>query len=632
MPQKQFKAKELAKIIRDEKLPWIVNENYLPDDIIHLNALGIVKPKGVKAAKDEKRTDLTLFINDQTKNPYLLERRKALGFITDKLKVKKGAIKPAIPKAFKSELSSPASAPSVDWRMRWGTRWITLPKDQNPCESCWAFAAAGVVESMTRIEHFVWSLRSEGDLRDRMGLRCSDGTWPNEALVWIKNNGLADPGCYPYYNYDHTYTPTPDRVGRTVLVPDPVALTTLDDQKTWLDTVGPITMCFEIYHDFDGYGGGIYVKSTSSENFFRGLHVVMVVGYDDSQQCWICKNSWGMNWGESWNGIRGYFRIRYGETMCDYFTKYGVHYTCPDPWTKRRLHNGNILEGNQGKMSRNLDMLLVSGKNVQHFTRNEDSGIWSALTTFGSSDIGGGFPSLISTTNNRSLECVYLTTGKRLHHWWLDSSTGTWTDGGLFGPTDTAGVSGFIQSNYGTTGNLEIVVRTADGKLDHWTKDSEGWKDNGRFSKGIYLSGYSLIQTTTGVKGNFELVGVCENKQMRHFWRDNDHGGVWNPGVNFGANIETPPVMIQGQTGATDENSPGNFELCVACGGVAQNWCRDNNGWRLDSSFGSDVQSVIGLLHGSSGFVIECILKLNTGSIQHWWKDSLGWHAGVVIA
>jgi len=39
---------------------------------------------------------------------------------------------------------------------------------------------------------------------------------------------------------------------------------------------------------------------------------VLIVGYDDSQQCWIAKNSWSESWGEA-----GFFRIAY-DSGCDF--------------------------------------------------------------------------------------------------------------------------------------------------------------------------------------------------------------------------------------------------------------------------------------------------------------------------
>jgi hypothetical protein len=40
----------------------------------------------------------------------------------------------------------------------------------------------------------------------------------------------------------------------------------------------------------------------------RRWPLCLFVGYDDTQGCWICKNSWGSAWGES-----GFFRIAYGQ-------------------------------------------------------------------------------------------------------------------------------------------------------------------------------------------------------------------------------------------------------------------------------------------------------------------------------
>ena len=37
-------------------------------------------------------------------------------------------------------------------------------------------------------------------------------------------------------------------------------------------------------------------------------HFVVIIGWNDADDCWICKNSWGPDWGED-----GYFRIKRGE-------------------------------------------------------------------------------------------------------------------------------------------------------------------------------------------------------------------------------------------------------------------------------------------------------------------------------
>ena len=60
-----------------------------------------------------------------------------------------------------------------------------------------------------------------------------------------------------------------------------------------------------VYNDFYSYRSGVYSYTTGS---YLGAHAVLVVGYDDVNQCFIVKNSWGTGWGEA-----GYFMIAYSE-------------------------------------------------------------------------------------------------------------------------------------------------------------------------------------------------------------------------------------------------------------------------------------------------------------------------------
>jgi C1A family cysteine protease len=50
---------------------------------------------------------------------------------------------------------------------------------------------------------------------------------------------------------------------------------------------------------------GMVPMPESSETLLGG-HAVLCCGYDDEKQCWIMRNSWGVNW-----GIKGYFYLPY---------------------------------------------------------------------------------------------------------------------------------------------------------------------------------------------------------------------------------------------------------------------------------------------------------------------------------
>jgi hypothetical protein len=70
---------------------------------------------------------------------------------------------------------------------------------------------------------------------------------------------------------------------------------------------GPLIICIRVWEDFMWYFGGVYHHRWGPR---VGGHVVAIVGYNDSQQCWIVKNSWGTKWGED-----GWFRMSYDANM-----------------------------------------------------------------------------------------------------------------------------------------------------------------------------------------------------------------------------------------------------------------------------------------------------------------------------
>ena len=95
------------------------------------------------------------------------------------------------------------------------------------------------------------------------------------------------------------------------------------DRKSVLAAKGPMVAGLAVYDDFYSYTGGVYRVTSQT---LVGYHAVCVVGYDDAQQCWVCKNSWGAGFGEAGN-----FRIGYGESGVDTdFAFYDVDVDCPD--------------------------------------------------------------------------------------------------------------------------------------------------------------------------------------------------------------------------------------------------------------------------------------------------------------
>ena len=303
------------------------------------------------------------------------------------------------------------SSSSVDWRNRWGWPWLTNIKDQGGCGSCYVFSAVGVFEAMLRIEHSVWCLRSEGDVGDAISLyfgahaKCGGGS-PNEVLDWIKANGVADPGCWPYLDQNQVGKPTPDRLGRTGKLDSYVVLSGAADMKTWIDTNGPITACFSCCADFDGacQNDSVYICSTTPENLKTADgHCIVIVGYDDNKKAWLIRNSWGTGWGTNGYGWYGYGQGAYG---LEYYSNCGIlgSSTNPDPWSKRRVHNGCFYESGDGANHRNFEVWTPGpGNVVRHYFRDGQSLNWSLAETLPQVSLPPNF-----NTNGYDLSLIHI--------------------------------------------------------------------------------------------------------------------------------------------------------------------------------------------------------------------------------
>lgn len=233
--------------------------------------------------------------------------------------------------------------PEWDWRNVLGTDWTTPIKDQDLCGSCVAFSVIGALEMLIKRWTYnnpsVTPDYSEAHLYFCNNRRCTKaegnwGWWVDVALDVLKADGVSNEPCMPY-----TASPTqvcslcPEWPYDIILtkIKDWKRVTDITEMKKLLSEHGCMPATMLVYTDFFDYEGGVYEISWGPDVKYEGGHAITVVGYSDVDECWICKNSWGTDWGETEDGqpwidrsttpptIRsgGWFRIAYGECGID---------------------------------------------------------------------------------------------------------------------------------------------------------------------------------------------------------------------------------------------------------------------------------------------------------------------------
>ena len=225
------------------------------------------------------------------------------------------------------------------WSDYEGKNWLT-PVKRQLCGDCWDFAAIGALESIIKIRENCSDFNP--DLSEQYVLSCLSGAGSCNggssflAFKRIKEtsekgnncNGVTLESCFPYQGTDDIACEEkcPDWEEKLIPILDygqwnPSILSKgRGEIKTFIMQNGPAVAHIDATN-FLKYWGSTH---HNSDDYFPYTgpklminHVVVLVGWKDDENVrkggyWICKNSWGTDW-----GYNGFFNIEYGSLNID---------------------------------------------------------------------------------------------------------------------------------------------------------------------------------------------------------------------------------------------------------------------------------------------------------------------------
>uniref|UniRef100_A0A7E4V4U0 Pept_C1 domain-containing protein n=1 Tax=Panagrellus redivivus TaxID=6233 RepID=A0A7E4V4U0_PANRE len=198
---------------------------------------------------------------------------------------------------------------SVDWRTK---HVVTRVKDQGKCDSSWAFALTGTIESVRAIHGHPLEDRSEQELIDCLSKHGCVDKFPDLTIEYLKNEGVTLEKLYPYTGKQQTCRKIKDE---RVKVPNWATFVRNESKVAdWVAAKGPVLTAAIVTHEMYAYKSGVFNPSkTDCEKHHVGVHAFEIVGYgtENKDDYWLLKNNWGTKFGD-----HGYIKMKRGVNSC----------------------------------------------------------------------------------------------------------------------------------------------------------------------------------------------------------------------------------------------------------------------------------------------------------------------------
>jgi C1A family cysteine protease len=174
--------------------------------------------------------------------------------------------------------------------------------------SCWAFTSVGVIESRVEMERFKavndnWVNFSEQQLINCIKFSTVLGFGKAQSMTSLKfyfMNGPMNETCAPYTEEKGLCFSLRKCAKQDFRITKYYTVDTnnINDVKSSISVDGPAYFRFDVWDDFRDFwdnaeAGEVYINEDKLGT--KGGHAVLIIGWDDEKQAWLCRNSWGLS-------------------------------------------------------------------------------------------------------------------------------------------------------------------------------------------------------------------------------------------------------------------------------------------------------------------------------------------------